>query len=505
MSETAEVQADQADQMSPQALVACMGVHACGRVCSVIDLEAPEPYEGEGALPFEHDCPSLSESETLVPEIYRRELTQAVSMPRLEFLGTEGTAAEADAYLAFLEDGHKKLETYTTTLLKGATMPRTAAVESAEEWRNHTYQSPNADILVGITEDEQAQTRVLYAQLRGFHDQDKLKNQHIMFDKAMQSIIEHSATELSVGHHVKLTGEPGVAKTSLAKYLGRLNARAHHPDWSDEQCEPILISMSSTTEAEAQVAEQTFEDNTLGSRLGLIAQAMSEGRVVILDEQNGMTADQQVYFNDMFLKAPGERVRVGNEFVTIARGFAVIATVNPMTDMQGNRRHGRQQQDSAGAARYTRIDVPYPGQAGYPGDAKETLSRLFYANYVEQYGWQQPTADVIKLLDNCQEYLIKLTEKATAPPTNGTATSGVLASAQARPELAECITPRDFSRILEGVMTHADLTGLAPAVRAAIATKTEQILNSDNGHYVSPQAVQAVKLLQQTNGFKTHA
>ena len=51
-------------------------------------------------------------------------------------------------------------------------------------------------------------------------------------------------------------------------------------------------------------------------------------------------------------------------------------------------------------------------------------------------------------------------------------------------------------------MTHADLSHLSSDLRKAIATKTTQILHSDNGHYVTPAAVQAVLTLQDNNGFK---
>ncbi len=486
------------------AVVACMGVHACNRVCLAADADMPfpKPYEAEGALPYEFDCPSLGESETTVPAIYRRELVQAVGVPTLEFLGPDATVAEAQDYLSYLQTGHERFETYIETLLKGASMPRTASAQAAEAWEGHNYESPNTATFASITEDEKAKLQLLYAQLQGFHDRASLKERGILFDDSMQSVIEQCANELSVGHHVSLSGEPGIAKSTLAKYAGFLNARAHHPEWTEEECLPVLISMSSTSEAEAQVNEQTFEDNTLSSRLGLVAQAMKDGRVVILDEQNGMTADQQVYFNDLFLKKPGEEVRIGKEVVTIAPGFAVIATLNPMTDTQGNRRHGRQQQDSAGAARYTRIDMKYPGQKDYPGDDKETIVRLFYANYVEQYGWQVPSAEVIKLIDDSQEFLLKLAKKATEAPTDGTSTTSALATNAARPDLAECITPRDFSRIMERVMTHSDIAALPKALRQAIRSKAIQILHSDNGHYVTPDVIRSVETDLRNGGFK---
>jgi hypothetical protein len=493
------------DQLPPQALVACMGAQACKRVCSALDGTMSALSQLEGALPYEYDCNTLApESEIVMPDVFRRELAEAVSMPNLTFLGVEATALEAEAYLIYLHKHQEKFESYTKSLLLGASLPRAAADLAAEEWRTDEYTSPYAEKLASLTEDEQAEASSFHALLRGFHDLAMLKKHGLLFDASMEAIIEKAAAEISVGHHIKLSSEPGVAKSSLAKYLGNLNARAHHPDWTDEQCEHILISMHSTKEAEAQVSEQTFEDNTLGERLSFIAIAMQKGRAIVLDEQNGMTADQQVFFNDMLLKKPGETVRVGDTMITIKPGFTVIATINPLTDTQGNRRHGRQQEDSASSARYTRIDMKYPGQKAYIGNPKETLNRLFYSQYVDMYGWHLPTAEVIKTLDNCQEYLTKLAKMATEAPADGTNT-GVLITAQTRPELAECISPRDFVRILESTMLPTDLKSLPNKLRKAITVKTNQILESDNGHYVTPAAKQAVNQLLRTNGFTPYA
>ena len=148
--------------------------------------------------------------------------------------------------------------------------------------------------------------------------------------------------------------------------------------------------------------------------------------------------------------------------------------------------------------------MKYPGQKAYLGNPKETLNRLFYSQYVDMYGWHLPTAEVFKTLDNCQEYLTKLAKMATEAPADGTNTS-VLITAHTRPELAECISPRDFVRILESTMLPTDLKSLPNKLRKAITVKTNQILESDNGHYVTPAAKQAVNQLLRTNGFTPYA
>ena len=170
-----------------------------------------------------------------------------------------------------------------------------------------------------------------------------------------------------------------------------------------------------------------------------------------------------------------------------------------MTDAQGNRRHGRQQQDSANAARFTRIDLKYPYQKGYTGNGDETVSRLFFTRYVDSFGWKTPDAEFMKLVSDSSELLEGLTKKATEPTEDATTTAASLARAQSRPDLAECISPRDLDRILASGLAHGDSAGSVAATRKAVYDKTQQILNSDNGHFVSPTVRQAVDMLL-TNG-----
>lgn len=487
-----------------EALMACMAVQGCMRVCQRDGQQMWPAEADQGAFPYEFQCPTLDGSEVTVDVAFRDELKRAVTVPEIEFLGVEATGKEANAYLSFLQEDHKKFESYLETILKGGRMPRGAIAQAQEDWKTHRYESPAVD-LEGLTADEKAEVSLFYAQLRGFHDRQTLKKHGILFDKNAQAVLEQAAQQLSVGHHITLSGDPGIAKSTLAKYVGMLNSKANaaKPGLKEKHHKPVMIKLSSTSEAESFLSRQTFVNGTLGSELGLVGEAMRDGRVVILDEQNAMTPDQQIFFNDLLLSKPGDIIQAGDKNIRILPGFAVIGTLNPLTDSQGNRRHGRQQQDAANAARFETIEIKYPGQAGYQGDPKETYTRLFYAQFVEQYGWQLPTGEVLNLIDNSQEFLKKLTVMATEPPADGTVAQAALRAAAAKPVLAECISPRDFARMLKKSMVHADIDDLPSEMRKAITAKARNITNSDNGQFVSPETVTAVELLLTQGGFAT--
>lgn len=472
-------------------IVACMGSTACKRVCQMqcdgLTLISADPTS---ALPFESQCTVLDDitKVDMVPDVVN-ELLSAVTMPELKSLHGDELVQEAHDYLTHLISRGEVFSTYVQSLLRGNSQPRFARLSAERAFNEQTYTSNYTP----ETAEDKEELLTFHAVLRGFYDLHSLRETGLLFDEAIEAMFKQAASEIGVGHHIKLVGEPGIAKTTFAKYLALQNAKAHHPDIEDEELTPTVISFSSTSEAESQLSEQTFQEGTLGSQLGKIGKAMKEGRGVVLDEQNGMTADQQTYFNDLFLKKPGMPVTIEGETFMVAEGFCVIATLNPMTDTQGNRRHGRQQQDSANAARFSRLDFKYPYQKGYRGNSAETISRIFFAHHVDNYGWQLPSTDTANLLVDISELMKNLTVMATEPTKDGTTTS--ITASQARPDMAECISPRDLGRILELGFGYDDVASAPKAVRAQIYDKVQQVLNSDNGHFISIKTKEAAQAL----------
>jgi len=483
-------------QRTMQPVVACMGTVACRRVCEFVspDLRLTDA-DPDNALPLEQSCAVLDSIATHNKEA-ASELLAAVTLPELDTLKGNELIEEARNYLVHLKKEDLAFKYYIQALLRGTDQPRFALVSATEAYEtSKQYEGEYAP----TTYEEKEELLAFHGVLRGFHDHHNLDTTGLLFDTAMQKMFEKAAREIGVAHHIKLVGEPGIAKTTFAKYLALQNAIAHNPGIPASELLPTVISFSSTSEAESQMTEQTFAEGTLGSRLGKIGKAMRDGRGVILDEQNGMTADQQTYFNDLFLKKPGQEVTIDNETFRVAKGFCVIATLNAMTDTQGNRRHGRQQQDSANAARFSRIDFNYPYQVGYEGNSDETVSRIFLAHYVNNFGWHMPNASVINLLDNTKEIMRNITRMATEPSQDATTTS--ITANQTRPDLAECISPRDLSRILElGFIYDEDRIAISN-IRKLIFTRVQQILSSDNGHFVSQKTKDAVNQHLRTTNF----
>jgi hypothetical protein len=478
-----------------QPIVACMGSAACRRVCEFVDpnyqTSDTDPSYG---LPLEQDC-SVLDSITSQDQQVATELLAAVTIPELRSLKGDQIVKEASSYLEYLREEDSAFGDYMQSLLRGTNQPRFALTIAKQNYEaSKVFDGEYAP----TTDEDKEELLTFHGVLRGFHDLRNLETTGLLFDNSMQQMFEHASREIGVGHHIKLVGEPGIAKTTFAKYLAHQNAIAHNPNVPKNELLPTVISFSSTSEAESQMTEQTFAEGTLGSQLGKIGKAMKEGRGVVLDEQNGMTADQQTYFNDLFLKKPGQEVTINGETFKVANGFSVIATLNAMTDTQGNRRHGRQQQDSANAARFSRLDFKYPYQTGFNGNPDETVSRIFLAYYVDNFGWHMPDSSVINLLDSTKEIMAQITRMATEPSKDATTTS--ITANQARPDLAECISPRDLSRILELGFAYGENNVAVSNIRKLIFTRVQQILSSDNGHFVAQKAKDAVNQhLRNTN------
>lgn len=497
MSQFTETATESPTDISEQietSVVACMGTTACRRVCQYVDCEmVASPIESAEAFVYERNCGVLDTIHEQKPVVVK-ELLPTVQLPELTSLSRDTLVKETAHYLEYLRDKANAFETYLQSILNGKDQPRFVLAEAAKTYkRTEDYDY----IYKPFADDEKETLFSFHGVLRGFHDMHTLRESGLLFDSAMEVLFIEAAREIGIGHHIKLVGEPGIAKTTFAKYLALQNAKAHHPDKSVTELTPIVISFSSTSEAEAQISEHTFEQGNLGLKFGKIAHAMKEGIGVVLDEQNGLTADQQTFFNDLFLKKPGQEVTINDETFVVANGFCIIATLNPMTDTQGNRRHGRQQQDSANAARFSRIDFKYPYQKGYKGNPDEAITRLFMAQYVDGFGWQMPSAEVTSLLTDTRELMSRLTKKATEPTEDGRTAS--VTNAQARPDLAECISPRDLSRILEVSLGYGDVDSAVAMIRQQIREKVQHILNSDNGHFVTPFTKKAVEeLLRET-------
>lgn len=486
----------------PNLRLACMGSAACARVCKFLDTSTQKTSK-ENGIPFEQNCNTLEsiygylQGDNGEPGEYRSsviELIRATNLPSSSKFNQAQTAEDVTIAITQLQEAQDSFDALLQTKLHAQSKPR-AIIRHDEEKYMEAVAAVNADIPKELPDDQKFAKLLIRDQARGFYDRKTLKDHGIMFDGYVRQIMLDMAEKMAAGYHIDLSGEPGVAKTTIAKYMARLNTLARRSDDDTRDAEPIVLNFSSTSEAESHVTEQTYKENTLGKELSDIARAMQDGRGIVLDEYNGLTADQQIFFNDLFLKKPGDTLTIAGQKITIADGFSVIATKNPMTDTQGNRRQGRQQQDSAGAARFERIDICYPGSKAYQaagGNAKEALSRIFMANWTNHYGWASLGENDLKTRGNIVAFIGELADMATSPPED---TSSMIASTSSAPIIAECISPRDFSRMLHAKFMSS--SNPSEDITEAIKIKVDQIVNSDNGHILGTKAKEAVAKLQE--------
>lgn len=501
---------------SPEMRLACMGSVACSRVCRHLNPDA-QTTDAANGLPLEQSCDTISNlpyyfQDKSPTEIAAsaNELKQILAIPIIAGLEHGQAEDEARTMLLQLNSLRNSFDDLLVAKLKSQSTPRFIVLAKEKE-----YEEAQASVCADLTKDPSEDSseeelskdeivikQLLRDQARGFYDNRTLQREGLLFDTYAQQVMIKMAETMSFGYHVGLSGEPGIAKTNIAKHIARLNTLANRDVDDCRDTEPILLNFSSTSESELLITEQTLEDGTLGKELGDIARAMEEGLGIVLDEYNGLTADQQILLNDLLLKKPGSLVKIAGKEITIAKGFSVIATINPLTDTQGNRRQGRQQQDSAGAARFKRIDVHYPGSTAYQnagGNAKESLSRIFMAQWVNHYGWQgiwnhdneSTSPSNLEVREKVVGFIAELAERATSPAQES---SSMLSVGSAVPIIAECITPRDFYRLLEPVF--AFNTDPSAKVIEAIIEKTDQISNSNNGHVLSTTAKQVIEELK---------
>lgn len=144
----------------------------------------------------------------------------------------------------------------------------------------------------------------------------------------MRAIITEALPALTRGEPLLLLGETGGAKTALAEYLARVELGR----------EPELVSgYGDITSAQLIGSHELRSDGGATVSVfvaGPLLRAMTEGRPVILDEVNAMPAEFLKRLNRILQLRPGQQFGVQENNgapVTIAAGFAVLATANEQT------------------------------------------------------------------------------------------------------------------------------------------------------------------------------
>lgn len=152
--------------------------------------------------------------------------------------------------------------------------------------------------------------------------------------RQMSSIIDEALPALRRGAPMLLIGETGGAKTALAEAIAR-EELGREPElvsgYGDISSAQLVGAHELRAEAGATVS--VFVP-------GPLLRAMTEGRILILDEVNAMPSEFLKRLNRVLQLRPGDRYAVqehAGETVDIAPGFAIIATAN---EQSGHRYRG---------------------------------------------------------------------------------------------------------------------------------------------------------------------
>ncbi len=150
----------------------------------------------------------------------------------------------------------------------------------------------------------------------------------------MRSIIEEALPALRRGAPMLLIGETGGAKTALAEAIAR-DELGREPElvsgYGDISSAQLIGAHELRAEGGATVS--VFVP-------GPLLRAMTEGRVLILDEMNAMPPEFLKRLNRILQLRPGDRYAVqehAGDTVEISPGFAIIATAN---EQSGHRYRG---------------------------------------------------------------------------------------------------------------------------------------------------------------------
>lgn len=152
--------------------------------------------------------------------------------------------------------------------------------------------------------------------------------QGLLLTRQMREIIAESVPALRRGEPMLLLGETGGAKTALAEYLARVLV----------DTDPEFVSGYGDISSTQLIGSHELRPDS-GATVsvfvpGPLLRAMTDGRPLILDEVNAMPPEFLKRLNRVLQLRPGDRYAVqenGGAVVTIAQGFAILATANEQT------------------------------------------------------------------------------------------------------------------------------------------------------------------------------
>lgn len=204
----------------------------------------------------------------------------------------------------------------------------------------------------------------------------------VLMTEQMTRIVSEALPAVLRGDPVLLLGETGGAKTALAEFLARraTGAAAEFVSgYGDITAAQVIGAHELRSEHGATVTAFVS---------GPLLRAMTEGRALVLDEVNAMPPEFLKRLNRILQLRPGDRFPVqenaGRE-VTVAAGFAIIATANEQTPhrYRGLERMSAELTNRFGANAYR---VHYPDTGNDYSDFPAENALLATAAVVDHHG-----------------------------------------------------------------------------------------------------------------------
>jgi len=242
-----------------------------------------------------------------------RSLRLAVRLRRSE-LRRRALALRADAIGEHAASAHRSPTAAETR--RAEELRLRAGQHEAEAWSTEITSPARRDAVLGAL--SAMRLREAAAQLRS----------GLLLTVQMRGIIAEALPSLLRGDPVLLVGETGGAKTALAEHLSRVGA-GREPELVSGYGDITGAQLIGTHELHAE------QGATVSAFVpGPLLRAMTEGRPLILDEVNAMPPEFLKRLNRILQLRPGDAFAVQEDAgrrVTIAPGFAILATANEQT------------------------------------------------------------------------------------------------------------------------------------------------------------------------------
>lgn len=415
----------------------CKRTDACGNLCKALQAQGVDAFADDDTCTMPEALNQATNDSTV--EVSGRPKNIKITERLMGALRSELTdQTPGSTEVNELIDYHGKILDRHTDLWE-------AMIRAAKVGRHFTdvescyYQEQRVDAEQQYREYGEHVTPDTIVTAQAGFDNSTLRQFGIVFDEQSIEVLDILAGNYLDGKPTLLVGDKGIAKTKLARFMGKL---------ASDGKEPIFISGKGdqmSDEFMGRYVQDTETGNFVFSE-GKAVEAMRQGKPLIIDEIN--LADQAITMRlqDILLRKPGESIALtesGDREVTIAPGFTVFATANEASE----RYKHRVTLDPAFRDRFEVVRFNYPDSNNAKPLQKipVTLMRLALAAICDEHGAPSKHIDLTTLEEFVR--LSHVTQKLYSTPLTDSGVAGLAETTTDyligdKPVMSDCITPR---------------------------------------------------------------